>query len=106
VYARSLLGAEERQRQAQSLREEMEGVVPDRLLTDPHTIVSAAFEGRARQRYFNENADIRDVFERQIYQTWGKEDLLNLAVVKTMLHGRTCGSCEVAVVSGPGAALP
>ena len=86
VYARSLLSAEERQRQADALKEAAERVAPNRCLTDPHAIVSAAFDGRVRQLYVNETANISDVFERRTYRTWGKEDLLNLAAVKTLLH--------------------
>jgi hypothetical protein len=87
MYARSLLGVEECRRQAKVLMEEMERVPPDRFLTDPHGIVSAAFEGRVRQLYVNESVEITAVFERPGYPKWGREDLLNLAAVKTMLYG-------------------
>jgi hypothetical protein len=86
VYARSLLRAEEREREAQALKEITDRTAPDRLLTDPHAIINAAFDGRVRQLYVNESAEVSDVFERGNYRTWGKEDLLNLSAVQTLLH--------------------
>jgi hypothetical protein len=86
ILARSLLRAEEQHRQAEALKEMMERTAPDRLLSDPPTIVNAAFDGRVRHLFVDESAEIGDVFERRTYRTWGKEDLLNLAVVETMLH--------------------
>ncbi|HEY1755540.1 MAG TPA: hypothetical protein VGG72_09100 [Bryobacteraceae bacterium] len=85
MYARSLLSAEERQRQAGALKEDAKHLAADRMLTDPYAILNAAFNGRVRQLYVAEDAENAAVFERKGYRTWGKEDLLNLAAVRTML---------------------
>lgn len=59
---------------------------PTRFSTDPDTLLHAAFEGRVAQIYVNAEAERVGVFERGSYRSWGKEDLLNLAMVQTILH--------------------
>jgi hypothetical protein len=85
MHARSLLRAEEVQREGEALMEAMGRAAPGHFSTDPQTILHAAFDGRVHQLYVDESAESSDVFENQIYRTWGTEDLLNLAVVETML---------------------
>ena len=41
---------------------------------------------RVHQLYVDERAESSHVFETATYRSWGKEDLLNLAVVQTILH--------------------
>lgn len=68
-----------------------ERTTPSRFSTDPDTILRAAFEGRVGQLYLNEDADRIEIFERGSYQSWGQEDLLNLASVQTIVHhGKAC----------------
>lgn len=87
MRAAAILCKEELQREGKAMREAMERTAPGRFSTDPHTIVHAAFDGRVRELYMDENAERDDVFERRTYRSWGKEDLLNLAAVETTLHG-------------------
>jgi hypothetical protein len=49
-------------------------------------IVKAAFEGRVSELYLNESAEKIDLIERGAYRSWGKEDLLNLAAVQSIVH--------------------
>ncbi len=87
MRACSLLRAEVQEQQAKALREAKEHMAPGHFSTDVHTIVGAALDGRVRELFLNESAETNDVFDRRPYRSWGKEDLLNLAVVETILHG-------------------
>lgn len=84
--AYSILRNDDLEREASSLRIARERVTATRFSTDPDTILHAAFEGRVSQLYVNQSAEKIDVFERRSYQNWGKEDLLNLAAVQTIIH--------------------
>lgn len=89
--AYGILNRAEIERQSEALRRTIERVTPARMWTDPDRILYAAFEGRVGQLYLNRDAVRLDVFERGKYHSWGKEDLLNLAMVQTLLHnGNTC----------------
>jgi hypothetical protein len=74
-------------RQIKALAHWTERAGSARLLTDIYTILPAAFEGRIHKLYVDANADHTGVFERNDYCSCGPEDLLNLAVVQTLLHG-------------------
>jgi len=83
----SILKADEFRREAETLKQAKERSAPGHVSTDAHAILRAAFEGRVHQLYLDESAERIDVFERGTYRSWGKEDLLNLAAVETLLHG-------------------
>lgn len=83
----SILRADEFRREAETLTRAKERSAPGHVSTDVDAILRAAFEGRVHQLYLGENAERSDVFERGSYRSWGKEDLLNLAAVETILHG-------------------
>jgi hypothetical protein len=79
------------ERDETALRAAMERTAPARFKTDPAAILEAAFEGRVSQLYVDERAEKVGVFSRGIYRSWGREDLLNLAIVQTILHhGEAC----------------
>jgi hypothetical protein len=83
----SILRADLLRREAEALKEARERSAPGHVSNDTGTILHAAFEGRVHRLYLNENVASRDVFERGTYRSWGREDLLNLAAVQTLLHG-------------------
>lgn len=83
----SILRADEFRRDAETLTQAKERSAPGHFSTDANAILHAAFEGRVHQMYLDESAERIDVFERGTYRSWGKEDLLNLAAVETILHG-------------------
>jgi hypothetical protein len=85
--AYSILRADEFRREAETLTQAKERSAPAHDSTDTDTILRAAFEGRVHQMYLDESAERIDVFERGAYRSWGKEDLLNLAAVETIVHG-------------------
>src|SRR5579883_1619342 len=87
------------EQQAIAVRAARERYGPGRFLTDPGAILRASFDGRVERLYLNENASITDVFERDPYQSWGAEDLLNLAAVQTLIHQGT--ACELPASSIP-----
>jgi release factor family 3 len=87
------LRAKKSERQAQALMKDREQSPASRFCTDLESILSASFEGRIRQLYINEKADRVGVYERNGYQSFGAEDLFNLAVVQTIIHGGT--ACEL-----------
>jgi len=89
AYAILRTDAIERQRAA--LLAAKERTAPPGFITDPDTILRATFEGRVRELYLNERGEKAGVFERGMYQSWGQEDLLNLAAVQTIIHdGKAC----------------
>jgi len=83
----SILRAEEFRREAETLTNARERSAPGHFSTDADAILHAAFEGRVHRMYLNESAERIDVFERGTYRSWGKEDVLNLAAVETILRG-------------------
>jgi hypothetical protein len=86
-----ILRAEHLKRQAAELAVSRERVGAGRFSTDPRTIVKAAFDGRIGELYLNETAENVGNFKRDGYAGFGKEDLLNLAAVQTVLHnGKLC----------------
>ena len=89
--AYSILRADGIERQYAALVAAKERTAPPRCSTDPDAVLRAAFEGRVGELYLNDKAEKIDVFERGTYQSWGKEDLLNLAAVQTIIHhGKVC----------------
>lgn len=64
-----------------------ERTAPGRLATDTDAILNAAFEGRVNQLFVSGAPDRTGVFERGTYRSHGKEDLLNLAMARTILDG-------------------
>jgi hypothetical protein len=89
--AYSILHQEGVGRQHAALIAAKERTAPSRFSTDPDTILRAAFEGRVGQLYLDESAKRIEMFERGRYQSWGEEDLLNLAAVQTIIHhGKAC----------------
>lgn len=79
------------ERQAAALAVARERMAPARFSTDADVILHAAFDGRVGQLFLSDAAQRSDVFERGNYHSWGKEDLLNLAMVQTILHhGKSC----------------
>ena len=89
--AYSILRAENVERHRSALIAAKERTTPSRFLTDLDIILGAAFEGRVGQLYFDEGAERIGVFERGNFRNWGKEDLLNLVVVQTIIHhGKSC----------------
>jgi hypothetical protein len=89
--AYAILHADRIERQHVALMATQERTAPTRFSTDPDTIVRTAFEGRVGQLYLNQSAARIEMFERGAYLSWGKEDLLNLAAVQTIIHhGKAC----------------
>jgi len=84
--AYSILRAENLERQMAALIAAKERTNSSGFSTDPGAILHAAFKGRVGQLYIDESAQRIDVFERGTYRSWGKEDLLNLAAVQTIIH--------------------
>ena len=94
-----------RERQAKAVAHWRERAGPARFLTDICTILPAAFEGRIHKLYVDTGADHTGVFERNEYRSCGPEDLLNLAVVQTLLHGgEACALPREAMPEGAAAA--
>jgi hypothetical protein len=91
--AYSILHREGLEHQHHTLLATKEQVGPGRFSTELRTILAAAFEGRLAQLYINERANRIGVPGGQAYQAWGKEDLLNVAAVQTVIHGGTF--CEL-----------
>jgi hypothetical protein len=73
-------------RHAAALKTARERTTPARFSHDVDAIVKAAFEGRVSELYLNESAEKIDLIERGAYRSWGKEDLLNLAAVQSIVH--------------------
>lgn len=89
--AYAILRTDQLEQQQAALMAAKEKVSSSRFSTDLDGILEAAFEGRVGQLYLNEQAQRVEEFARGNYQTWGKEDLLNLAAVQTILHhGKVC----------------
>jgi len=89
--AYSIVCSDQHRRRAAELLAAKERTPRGRLSTDVDTILHAAFEGRVSQLYVNERAERIDMFERGSYQSWGSEDLYNLAAAQTILHqGKAC----------------
>jgi len=74
------------ERQARALRIAIERTAPRRVAKDPDVVLRAAFEGRIGELYVNETAEKIEMFERGKYESWGNEDLFNLAAVQTIIH--------------------
>jgi hypothetical protein len=89
--AYSILRTEELERQAAALAAGKERSTPSRFSTDPNSILRAAVEGRVGQLYVDEGAERINVFHGETFRSWGREDLLNLAAVQTIIHhGKSC----------------
>jgi len=73
-------------RHAAALKAAKERITPARFSQDLDVIAKAAFEGRVSELYLNESTEKIDLIERGAYRSWGKEDLLNLAAVQSMVH--------------------
>lgn len=101
--AYGLLRADATVREAAALSTARERTA-SRFSTDLIAILHAAFEGRVSHLYLDESAEQMDVFERRNYRSWGKEDLLNLAAVQTMIHHGKVAELPPGVVSGAAAA--
>jgi Bacterial archaeo-eukaryotic release factor family 3 len=84
--AYAILRTDTADRQVAALLSAKERVAAGRFSTDTDLIVRAAFEGRVEELYTQQGAEQPAVFERGAYQSWGPEDLLNLAAVQTILH--------------------
>lgn len=81
-------GFARQQRRLVSLKER---TALSRLSNDADAILHAAFEGRVEQLYLNDGVEQEGLFERASYRSWGREDLLNLAAVQTIIHrGSMC----------------
>jgi hypothetical protein len=64
--------------------------------TDPDLLLHAAFQGRVGRLYLNRDAERLDVCERRSHHSWGREDLLNLAAIRTLLHSGEAWELEAA----------
>ena len=84
---------------ADDVLDEKERGTPNHFLTEPAAILRAAFEGRVHRLYLNEDAERFGDHENASYRSWGREDLLNLAAVQTILHRGT-------VYELPGSMMP
>lgn len=96
--AYSILWADARERRAAELRAAKERASPARFSTEPDKTLRLAFEGRIAQLYVNESESSIGVFERDRYRSWGKEDLLNLAMVQTLVHGGEAHTLPAAMI--------
>ncbi len=102
--AYGLLRADAVERQTAILTASRESATPARFSTDAHAILHAALAGRVAHLFLNEDTTQIDVFERGNYQSWGREDLLNLAAVQTAIHhGKYC---EVPASAMPASPMP
>jgi len=88
--AYAILHADKLESQHRQLIAIKEGILPSRWSTDPLAILHAAFKGRVHELYLDEGAERIDMYERGIYRSWGREDLLNLAAVQTIAHHGRC----------------
>jgi hypothetical protein len=90
-YAYAILAEESAQRDRAALETARERSSPDRFSTDPATLLHAAFEGRVAQLFVNDQAVFVDLVDRPGYKSCGKEDVLNVAMIQTILHhGKAC----------------
>jgi hypothetical protein len=89
LSAYAVLASEESERQAAALRSAIERVTPSRFVSDPKAILEAAFDGRIKELYANEDAKIMDEWDTDGYRPWKDEDLINAAMAQTILcHGQ------------------
>ncbi len=89
--ALAVLREESNERHAKALMEAREHFDPARFTTGFDAILSAAFDGKVSRIYVNESARNPGAFERGNYSSWENEDLLNLAMVQTLVHnGDAC----------------
>lgn len=84
--ALAILKQENNERHASAVVEAKEHFAPARFSTDFDATLRAAFEGRVNQLYVNEGAHRSGAFEWGRYRSWENEDLLNLAMVQTLIH--------------------
>jgi hypothetical protein len=84
--AGSILHADCLQAQARSLSDDFERTPHTLVSTDPKTILEASFAGRVRALYINESEEELGICAVPGYRSWGREDLLNLAAVQSILH--------------------
>ena len=82
----AILHAERAERLRAALITEMERCGPSRFSTNIDAILTAAFEGRIRELYLDENAKNVGICKRDGYRSRGEEDLMNLAAVQTIIH--------------------
>src|SRR5579871_1358026 len=88
--ALAIIRADRLEQAAVSLAESKERVSPARFQTDLDEILKAAGGGRVHSLYVDESAQRTGIFldfKRGGRSNWGEEDLLNLAVIQTILHG-------------------
>jgi hypothetical protein len=70
---------------------EIEKTASNRFSTDPNTILEAAFDGRVSHLYLDQHGERAGTFARGFHKSFGEEDLLNPAMVQTILHhGKAC----------------
>jgi len=86
LQASSILRAEETEREAKAAIEAIERTTPGLLSSAPDAILHASFEGRVQELFVDDSSERRGIFQRGDYRSCGEEDLLNLAVVQTILH--------------------
>lgn len=95
----AILHAEAEERRGEELLAAKERAAA-RFSTDPDFILRKAFEGRVGKLYLNRAAEKIEVFERGNHHSWGREDLLNLAAVETLLHSGEAWELEAAKMPG------
>ena len=89
--AGAILRQEAIERDAAALVAELEKTAPNRFSTDPNTILEAAFDGRISHLFIDEHGERMGEFARGVHKSLGEEDLLNPAMVQTILHhGKAC----------------
>jgi hypothetical protein len=103
--AYTILGAEADKREHAAMEVALKRATPGHFFTDPEMIVRAAFEGRIHRLYINADAKRIGIYERDSYQSWGSEDLLNLAAVQTLIHRGTYSEIPSEAFPNGGAAL-
>lgn len=85
-----ILREAETEREMAAVHASLERRTPARFSTHLDKILHAAFEGRIGDLYVSREAVRVDVYERGKYYSWGAEDLINLAMTRTLLNrGKT-----------------
>jgi hypothetical protein len=84
--AYEILAEEDLEAQARFLKAARERLADSRFVTKPSLILEAAFSGRVDHLFVSENAEGIGFWERGNYRSWEHEDLVNLAMVQTIIH--------------------
>lgn len=94
-------------RNKESFTAARERTAPARFTSDLEAILSAAFDGRVAELYLGPGAEKTGLIERGAYQSWGEEDLWNLAAVQVIAHRGKALALPAGSISGrsPGAAI-